>query len=147
MTYKKHLQAREDISPGILNKVALLETKIEELEKKERHSRGKLDKAAKVTANLEQEVSSMREVLVRRSFKKAPKDQGFPKSRKAMRNRQRKLEEDLASVMEQCAINAGNLAKVKLGQDDLFNQLEGLLLVMEKPRERTRRNLNLVIVL
>merc|ERR550519_2982521 len=119
-----------------MNKVALLETKIEELVKKERNSREKQETAAKVTAQLEQEVKSMREVL-KRSFKVAPKDPGFPKSRKAMRNRQRKLEEDLASVMEQCAINAGNLAKVKLGQDDLSNQLEGLLLDMEKPRERT----------
>merc|ERR550519_3337574 len=64
-----------------MNKVALLETKIEELVKKERNSREKQETAAKVTAQLEQEVKSMREVL-RRSFKVAPKDPGFPKSRK-----------------------------------------------------------------
>merc|ERR1719341_2363796 len=118
-----------------MNKVALMETKIEELEKKERNSREKQETAAKVTTQLEQEVRSMREVL-RRSFKVAPKDPGFPKSRKATRNRQKKLEEDLASLVEQCATNAGNLAKVKLEQDDLSSQLEGLLIMEEEPRER-----------
>ena len=136
----------KDEMESLINKVALMETKIEELVKKERNSREKQEKAAKVTAQLEQEVRSMREVL-RRSFKVAPKDPGFPKSRKAMRNRQKKLEEDLASLVEQCATNAGNLAKVKLEQDDLSSQLEGLLIMEEEPRERKQRNLNLFIVL
>jgi len=125
----------KDEMESLQNKVALLETKIDELEEKERISREKQGKAAKVTAQLEQEVKSMREVLMR-SFKVAPKDPFFPKSRKAMRKRQKQLEEDLASLGEHCAINAGNLAKVKLEQDDLSNQLEGLH-IMEEPRERT----------
>ena len=129
---------------SLLNKVALLEEKIDELEKKERNSRENQSKATKVTAQLEQEVRSMREVL-KRSFKVPPKDPGFPKSRKAMRNQQKKLEEDLASLVEHCAINAGNLAKLRLEQEDLSNQLEGLH-IMEEPRERTQRNLNLCIV-
>ena len=135
----------KDEMESLINKVALMETKIGELVKKKRNSREKQEKAAKVTAQFEQEVKSMREVL-RISFKVAPKDPGFPKSRKAMRNRQKKLEEDLASLVEQCATNAGNLAKVKLEQDDLSSQLEELW-IMEEPRERTQRNLNLFIVL
>ena len=134
----------KDEMESLINKVALMETKIEELVKKERNSREKQEK--EVTAQLEQEVRSMREIL-KRSFKVAPKDPGFPKSRKAMRNRQKKLEEDLASLVEQCATNAGNLAKVKLEQDDLSSQLEGLLIMEEEPRERKQRNLNLFIVL
>jgi len=119
---------------SLLNKVALLEEKIDELEKKERNSRENQSKATKVTAQLEQEVRSMREVL-KRSFKAPPKDPGFPKSRKAMRNRQKQLEEDLASLVEHCAINAGHLAKLRLQQEDLSNQLEGLF-IMEDFRER-----------
>ena len=67
-----------------------------------------------------------------------------------MRNQQKKLEEDLASLVEHCAINAGNLAKLRLEQEDLSNQLEGLF-IMEDLRDRgpqrTQRNLYLFIVL
>lgn len=74
----------KDEMESLQNKVALLETKIDELQEKERISREKQGKAAKVTAQLEQEVKSMREVL-KRSFTVAPKDPGLAPTKRIRR--------------------------------------------------------------
>jgi len=118
----------KDEIQSLLNKVTLLEKKIEELEKKESSLKKTQKKAAKVTGQVQQDVKTVKGLL-KKSFKVAPKDHGFPKSRKAMRNQQKKLEEDLAKVAEHCANIEENLGKVKQEQDNLSDQLGGLLIV------------------
>ena len=109
----------------LLNKVMLLETKIDELEDKERSWEDKQEEAAKVTADLQQDVSAVRET---------------------MENQQTKLQRDLVSVVEHCAIVEENLGKVKQEQDNLSNQMKGLLILERIERtERTQRSLNLII--
>ena len=76
----------EDQTKLLLNKMILLETRIDEMEKGERNLREKQNKAAKVTTQVEQEVRTMKEALMRMSFKKkAPKVSTLSKSNKAMR--------------------------------------------------------------
>ena len=108
----------------LLNKVVLLETKIEELEDKERTQKDKQEKAAKVNAELQQDVRTVR---------------------KTMENQQMKLQVDLASVKEYCAKIEENLSKVKQEQDNLNNQLKGLLILERIERsQRIQRSLNLI---
>jgi len=118
----------------LLNKVELLETK---MEKNESNAREKQGKDAKLAEKVQQDVRSMKRIL-KKSFKLAPKDQGFPKSRKAMRktmeNQQKKLREDLAGVVECCTNIGENLAKVKQEQDNLSKQLEELQIVEKLER-------------
>ena len=125
----------------LLNKVELLETK---MEKNESNAREKQGKDAKLAEKVQQDVRSMKRIL-KKSFKLAPKDQGFPKSRKAMRrkieNQQKKLQEELESVVEHSANIEENLSKVKQEQDNLSKKLEELLIV--EKLERTQRSLNL----
>jgi len=103
----------------LLNKVVLLETKIEELEDKERTQKDKQEKAAKVNAELQQDVRTVR---------------------KTMENQQMKLQVDLASVKEYCAKIEENLSKVKQEQDNLNNQLKGLL-ILERIERSQRTNI------
>ena len=125
----------------LLNKVELLETKIGKMESDASKKQGK---DAKLAEKVQQDVRSMKRIL-KKSFKLAPKDQGFPKSRKAMRrkieNQQKKLQEELESVVEHSANIEENLSKVKQEQDNLSKKLEELLIV--EKLERTQRSLNL----
>ena len=121
----------EDQTKLLLNKMILLETRIDEMEKGERNLREKQNKAAKVTTQVEQEVRTMKEAL-RMSFKeKAPKVSTFPKSNKAMREtmkgQQEEMAEELLRVVERCASLERNLLIVKQEQDGLketfFNKI------------------------
>ena len=121
----------EDQTKLLLNKMILLETRIDEMEKGERNLREKQNKAAKVTTQVEQEVRTMKEAL-RMSFKeKAPKVSTLPKSNKAMREtmkgQQEEMADELLRVVERCASLERNLLIVKQEQDGLketfFNKI------------------------
>ena len=135
----------EDQTKLLLNKMILLETRIDEMEKGERNLREKQNKAAKVTTQVEQEVKTMKEAL-RMSFKeKAPKVRTFPKSNKAMREtmkrQQEKWTEELLKVVELCASLEKNLLILKQEQDALNTQLKRLL--FSERVERNQKCLNL----
>ena len=62
-----------------------------------------------------------------------------------MENQQKKLQEELESVVEHSANIEENLSKVKQEQDNLNNQLKGLLILERIERsQRIQRSLNLI---